>query len=231
MNGPSAKKDNAAAWGLPKVLDYFDDHRTSGEDVYPSERHFLDEQLSDGMTVLDVGCAQGGFANIIGEQIGNLRYTGIDINDEMIRRAQTKYPHHRFIRVSEGSFGVDDGDRFDLVLVLGILHLHENWRQTIAGAWRHTARCLILDLRETDGESIEDKSRSAFRMNFNGGDNEHAQPWLPYNIISSELAGITVAELCTGARKIREFGYPHAVSEAADTPIDTVTTRTYCIER
>jgi SAM-dependent methyltransferase len=231
MSSPPTKADNAAAWGLPRVLEYFDDHRSRSDDVYPSEWHFLEEQLHDGMSVLDVGCAQGGFANIIGERISGLHYTGIDISAEMVHRARDKFPQHNFHQVSEGSFGIDDNEQFDLVLVLGILHLHEDWRQTISGAWHHTRKSLILDLRETDGDTIEDKSRSAFRMNFNGGDDEYAQRWLPYNILNSDTAGKIVAELCVDASRIRDFGYPHAVSEAADTPFQTVTTRTYCIEQ
>ena len=82
--------DNAAAWGLPGVLDFFSRHRTTSEDVYPSEWLFLKDRLRDGMSVLDVGCAQGGFASVLDEHLGDFSYTGLDINSEMIALARER---------------------------------------------------------------------------------------------------------------------------------------------
>ena len=222
---------NADAWGLPRVLDFFETRRAATAEVYPSEWHFLEGRLHDGVRVLDIGCAQGGFASIIGEHVGDFSYTGLDINAEMVRRARQRHPRHTFHHVPEGDYSVLGETRFDLVLVLGILHLREAWRDTIAAAWKHAGACLILDLRETDGPSIEDKSVSYMKMDFHGGGAEHARATLPYNIINATEALETVRELCEGAGGILDYGYEHPVTGTAVTPARQVTARVYCIER
>ena len=222
---------NADAWGLPRVLKFFETRRAATTEVYPSEWHFLEGRLHEGVSVLDIGCAQGGFASIIGEHIGDFSYTGLDINAEMVRRAGQRHPRHTFHHVPEDDYSVLGETHFDLVLVLGILHLHETWRDTIAAAWRHTGECLILDLRETDGLSIEDRSVSYMKMDFHGGGAEHARTTLPYNIINATEASDIVSALCRGAGTIRQFGYTHPVSHAARTPLVEVVANTYQIER
>lgn len=222
---------NAAAWGLPRVLDFFDSRRASTEEVYPSEWFFLKDHINEGVSVLDIGCAQGGFARVLGEHLARFSYTGVDINADMIARARDRHPGHTFHHVPEGDYAVLGNTRFDLVLVLGILHLHESWRDTVAAAWQYTGGCLILDLRETDGPSIEDKSVSYMKMDFHGGGDEHSAMTLPYNIINAGEALGTVTGLCEGAARISHYGYLHPVSSAAVCPVDRVMATTYCIER
>lgn len=222
---------NAEAWGLPRVLDFFEARRATTDEVYPSEWFFLRDRLRDGMTVLDVGCAQGGFARVLGEHLGAFSYTGVDINADMVARARAKHPGHAFHHVAEGDLAVLGERRFDLVIVLGILHLHEAWRDTLAAAWRHTGGCLVFDLRETHLPTIEDKARSYFRMDFHGGGPEHAETTLPYNVVNAGEALAVVTETCRGAARISHYGYLHAVSPAAVCPLDEVMANTYCVER
>ena len=225
------KPSNADAWGLERVVDFFDTERTTTGDVYPSEWIFLKEQLRAGMSLLDVGCAQGGFASVAAEHIAGFRYTGVDINAQMIERARERHPGHVFHHVPEGDLAVLGDAQFDLVLVLGILHLHEKWRDTIAAAWAHTGGALLLDLRETQFASVEDKAVSYFRMDFNGGDTRYEETTLPYNLINSADALDAVIAACPGARGLRRYGYLHPVSGAAVTPIETVMTSVYLVER
>ncbi len=88
--------NNAESWNQPNVVSFFDSHRTTTSDVYPSEWFFLKDQLQEGMSILDIGCAQGGFAGIIGEQLSKFSYTGVDISKAMITKASAKYPQHIF---------------------------------------------------------------------------------------------------------------------------------------
>ena len=222
---------NAEAWGLPRVLDFFEERRAATAEVYPSEWHFLEGRLREGVSVLDIGCAQGGFASIIGEHVSDFSYTGLDINAEMVRRARHRHPRHTFHHIPEGDYSVLGEARFDLVLVLGILHLHESWRDTISAAWKHAGECLIFDLRETDEPSIEDKSVSYMKMDFHGGGEEHARTTLPYNIINATEASNIVRELCRSAGRVLDYGYHHSVTGAAVTPARQVTAKVYCIER
>ena len=227
----SVSFDNAGAWGLPRVLDFFAERRTTGEHVYPSEWFFLKERLGEGISVLDVGCAQGGFATIIGEHVSSFRYTGLDVNPEMISRARARHPDHIFHHVAEGTFGLNPTERFDLVLVLGILHLHEIWRETLSQSWAHCGGTLIFDLRESAEPTIEDKARSYFRMDFNGGDDAHHTTNLPYVIVNSGDALALIEERCGDAKRLENYRYRHPVSAAAVTPIAEVMASVYCAER
>lgn len=226
-----AGESNSAAWSLPGVLDFFGAARRSTAQVYPSEWFFLKDRLREGLSVLDVGCAQGGFADMLAEHLGDFRYTGVDVSAEMIARARARNPRHTFHTVPEGDLSVLDGERYDLVLVLGILHLHERWRDTIAAAWRLTAGSLVMDLRESDGPTVEDKARSWFRMDFGGGDDRHAATTLPYVIVNSAEALATVRRLTPGARRTSHFGYLHPVSGSASTPVPEVMANVWCVER
>lgn len=223
---------NAEAWGLPGVLNFFDAARSTTDQVYPSEWFFLRDRLHRGMSVLDVGCAQGGFADILAEHLDEFEYTGIDISAEMIAKAQKRHPRHCFHAVAEDAdWQCLQGRKFDLVMVLGILHLHEGWRQTIARAWDHSSGCLILDLREHDGATIEDKSVSSFSMRFGADDALHAQTRLPYIIVNSADALSQIRQRTVGAGKISHYGYIHPVSSAAQSPVTEVMTNVWCIER
>jgi SAM-dependent methyltransferase len=222
---------NARAWGLPRVVAFFDRRRDTTAEVYPSEWVFLKEKLVEGLSVLDVGAAQGGFAAVLAEHLKDFSYTGIDINADMVARARARFPAHSFHHVAEGDFAALGEARFDLVLVLGILHLHEGWRATLAGAWARTRGALILDLRETWRPGIEDKARSYFRMDFNGGGGDYAEARLPYNVINSADAIAEIARLCPGHARIRQHGYTQPPGGAARTPFETVIAKAYCVER
>ena len=71
----NATSDNAEAWGLPRVLDFFSDHRNTSDQVYESEWFFIKDRLREGMSLLDVGSALGGFVDC--------------------RRAPRQFPLHR----------------------------------------------------------------------------------------------------------------------------------------
>ncbi len=102
MTRKSSAHQNSQAWGLPNVLNYFNGHRTTSQHVYPSEWIFFRDRLAEGIDILDVGCAQGGFAGIVAEHVKAFSYTGVDINEDMIRIAKDKFPAHQFINIKEG---------------------------------------------------------------------------------------------------------------------------------
>lgn len=229
--GGNTMSNNSAAWSQTKVVDFFDEHRTKTEDVYPSEWFFLKDRLKENMSVLDIGCAQGGFAGIIGDQLINFSYTGLDISEEMIKRAKIRQPTQTFHHIHENDFSVlSGGGGFDMTLVLGILHLHETWRETIAVAWEYTSSTLLLDLRETFEKTIEDKSKSYFGMDINGVNADYSDV-LPYNIINAGEALAEIYTNCHGASKISHFGYMQKPSNTTVTPIKDIFANVYCVEK
>lgn len=231
MTEISSTLKNAQAWGLPNVLEYFNDHRTTSSHVYPSEWVFLRDRLLEGISILDVGCAQGGFAGIIGEHIKKFAYTGIDSNEDMIRLAKEKFPAQNFAKIEGGDLSSLANAKFNLVLVLGILHLHESWRQTLAEAWKYCADSLIFDLRETHRDTIEDKNISYFKMNFGDEGDTSNSFTLPYNLINATEAEETIYRIFHDAAKIEHYGYRHPLSDSAVSPEKNAITRTWCITR
>jgi SAM-dependent methyltransferase len=223
--------NNADAWNLPKVVDYFSTRRKETKDVYPSEWFFLKDRLYEGMSILDIGCAQGGFSNILSENIIDFSYTGLDISGEMIKLARAKFPKHTFHHIPENDYTILQENQFDLVLVLGILHLHESWKETLKAAWEHSKKTLIFDLRESHLPTIEDKSKSFFKMDINGGNDTYKSTTLPYNIINSSDALQIINDICTGANKLAHYGYLHTPADSAQCPMGKVLINTYCSEK
>jgi trans-aconitate methyltransferase len=231
VSRPVDGTDQVAAWGLPRVLAFFESHRHTTDELYPSERFFVDPRMRPGISVLDIGCAVGGFADMLAEHLDRYSYTGIDVNANMIDRARTRRPELEFHHIVKNDFSPLGGRRFDLVLALGFLHLTTHWRQTLIDAWRHTGDALVFDLRETHRATVEDTAISFFRMNFNGGGREYEEATLPYNILNSSDAVSAVIESCPDARNISHYGYLHQVGAAAVTPVDRVMANVYCVER
>ena len=221
--------NNAESWNLPNVVSFFDTHRKTSSDVYPSERFFLEEKLKEDISVLDIGCAQGGFAAIISEKLNKFSYTGVDISKNMIDKAIEMYPQHQFYHVKEDDYSaLIDG--YDMVLVLGILHLHETWRDTISVAWKHTKSVLILDLRETFEKTVENKKKSYFAMDINGSNGDYLDV-LPYNLINASEAKETIVSICKGASKISHYGYTQNPSSTTVTTTNNIFANVYLIEK
>lgn len=213
------------------MLKFFGAERRATQDVYPSEWLFLKDMLREGVSILDLGCAQGGFASIVAENIQAFSYTGVDISPAMIARAKKLHPQHEFLCVPEGNYSMLKARRFDVVLALGFLHLHLGWRDTLAAAWSYTAGSLLIDLRETHQATLEDPKASRFRMNFDGNDAAANHVFLPYIIVNTSEALETVSRICGGARSIARYGYLHPVSNLADSPIHQTMATTYRIDR
>ena len=58
-------KEQLEGWSANDTVDFFVNHRNTYEDLYKSEKYFLTKELILSMdSILDVGCAAGGFCNI-----------------------------------------------------------------------------------------------------------------------------------------------------------------------
>ncbi len=227
--GPQSS--NAGAWGTAGIMKYLSENRTTTKHVYESEWHFLKGLMKEEMSILYVGCAQGGFVNIFREHLDSFSYTGIDINEDMIRQARDQYPAQTFHHAWEGDFSAVAGQRYDLVLVLGILHLHETWRETLAAAWQCTGQDILFDLRETKQETLQDKKLSYFRPPVYDGTDVSDAPTLPYSVINESEANSIILDICGAAAKTDKYGYTHPVSAFASCPYEKVIMRTWKVSR
>src|SRR3989338_9141959 len=80
------------AWSSENSLEFYKNNRNKKKDLYDSEHHFISKILKPGIRILDIGCASGGFSNILKSFESNITYVGIDSSPELIKQAKIQYP-------------------------------------------------------------------------------------------------------------------------------------------
>lgn len=224
--------DLNSTWGLEKVVDFYKSSRDTPQDLYPTEQHFILPRLKEGMSILDIGCATGGFATAFKQQISDFEYTGLDVSSEMIKVAKEKNPEHQFHVIEEADFSPLKDKTFDLVICLGILHLHPAWRETAIQAWKHVKGSFIFDLREIASPTVEDINESSFKMDFNGGDETHKETILPYILLNTNDAlNFVLSNFSEQAKEIQHLGQLKKPRTSSPMPTSQVMMNTWCIER
>jgi len=81
---------NYREWLHSNVVNFYTKHRDKVKDLYESEKFFLPDILFLGAKVLDIGCAAGGFYNIMCNLQSKIEYVGIDISHILIKKAKDK---------------------------------------------------------------------------------------------------------------------------------------------
>ncbi len=99
-------------------------------------------------TVLDYGCGTGDFYRFLKRRSINVRYTGVDINENFINLARDKYPECTFRVISA------DGDElegfYDYIFICGVFNLQvpgveDDLRNTLVTLFKHCNRGLALN--------------------------------------------------------------------------------------
>jgi SAM-dependent methyltransferase len=136
----------------PELTEFFLTQRSSPEDLYPSERRFLPELAAGAESVLDVGCAAGGFVDIWRAFNPDLRYTGVDVSEALVAAARRRHPDAMFL-VGNCAAGLSLPDRAaDVVAALGWLHWEPRYADALCELWRLTGRSLFFDVRLHDAD-------------------------------------------------------------------------------
>lgn len=100
----------------PRACDYGDP--TSQQKKFQVLSEVMD--LS-GRRVLDVGCGFGDFGVYLQEQYDDVRYSGLDLSEQMIERARSLHPKFRF---RQGNLlDLPIAERFDVITANGIFYL------------------------------------------------------------------------------------------------------------
>ena len=125
--------DRSKAWSQPSALDFYSKHRHEVSDLYPSEQVFLPRVLFPGAKVLDIGCASGGFFNIMRSMEPTIDYVGMDIVEAAVELAQNRYPEARFMLADGFEIPFDDGT-FDLVHCTSVLNNEPRYQELLPEA-------------------------------------------------------------------------------------------------
>jgi SAM-dependent methyltransferase len=131
----------------PDLITFYTQHRNRPEDLYPSERRFLPWLAKQSSSVLDVGCAAGGFRNIWRHYQPAIKYTGVDVSASLIDAARRLYPDSTF-QQGNCAAGLSLSNRYATVVqALGWLHWEPEYQRALAELWRLTDRYLFFDVR------------------------------------------------------------------------------------
>lgn len=194
------------AWGSPESQAYYRQNRNRPEDLYPSERYFLPDVLAKVGTMLDVGCAAGGFASVVMSFNPRVRYTGADVLPAFVEQARREHPDSSFF-VTDGVHFETPPGAFDLVHASGVLHLNGRYRDMVAAMWAQTSRYLLCDLRLTRGRTACGRMESPF--------GEATPVSLPYVVLNVDDALNLFRALEPRPDVLRVRGYRHRASGSA----------------
>ncbi|MFQ5872871.1 MAG: class I SAM-dependent methyltransferase [Dehalococcoidia bacterium] len=212
------------AWATADSLEFYRSHRTRPEELYPSERLFLPELARQVRNCLDVGCAAGGFSDIMKAFNPSLSYTGVDIIPRFVELARAAHPDGEFF-VSDGVHLPFEPEGFDLVFSSGVLHLNSRYQDIVRACYSMCRRYLLCDFRLTEGPSVTGE----MVVNFD----EHSPPTppLPYLVVNTEALVAFLKRLTPRPASIQARGYNHAPSPEARIPLKEVTVAFFLISK
>lgn len=207
-------------WSNTNSVYFYSTERNTIKELYPSEKYFLDKLVKPDVSVLDVGCAAGGFYNIFKEYDSSINYTGIDFSHELLHSAKINDLNSSFI-VGGGNHLPFKNDTFDIVFCSGVMPITFDWPDILRECWRVTKQNFIFDVRLIEsGNSIENIEESYQRIAF-------FNEWDGYSVVPYIILNIN--DFCTKLSllepypaKIDSYGYMNKVSEMAVTPYKEV---------
>tara|TARA_Y100000034_G_scaffold33133_1_gene40659 strand:+ start:853 stop:1650 length:798 start_codon:yes stop_codon:yes gene_type:complete len=136
---------NHEAWQFENTVSFYSNERNSVKDLYDSERNIVIDTASEVTSVLDVGCAVGGFSSIFHELNANIKYTGVDVAPKMVAKAKENHPGSNFY-ITDGINLDFHNDSFDLVICTGILIHQPRFLELIKEMVRVSKKYIIVDL-------------------------------------------------------------------------------------
>ena len=184
--------------------------------------------LFPGIKVLDVGCASGGFFNIMRTLEPTVDYTGIDIAGPAVDLARQTYPDARF-EVADGvTIPFIDGT-FDLVHCTSVLVIEPRYQEVWEEMYRVSSRFVLADMRLLkDIAGQEGFQDSHYRIQFDAQDQEGT---VPYVVSDADKVINCLLNLDPRPQALRGTGYFHEVSNMADTRYSQVCMSILLVEK
>lgn len=122
-------KSSKNSWGYYNVTHFYLKNRNKVSDLYDSEKILLKKIKTKINSVLDFGCAAGGFNSIFNKIFKGVHYTGIDFDKEMIKLSKKKYTHKsKFVLSSNIPRKIKN---HDLVFSTGVMNHVRNYKNII----------------------------------------------------------------------------------------------------
>ena len=215
----------AKEWSNQSAIDYYSENRHEISDLYPSETIFLPRVLFPGAKVLDVGCASGGFFNIMRSYEAHIEYTGVDLSERAVELAKERYPEATFI-VTEGFELFFANNTFDVVHCTSVFNNEPNYQAMLQEMYRVSNRFVLMDIRLLKG--IGRQAESVYNIQFNS---EGVEAKVPYVVNDADEVANFVLQLDPKPKALRGTGYFHQVAKEAETPHDEVCMSLFLIQK
>jgi ubiquinone/menaquinone biosynthesis C-methylase UbiE len=164
------------AWSSKKIVSYFYNNRSTFNSLYKGEKYLISKYVKKNDTVLDIGCAQGGLFKILKKKFGNIDYTGLDFNKEMINLAKKKIDKKNFFLFKGKNYYSFFKKKFDVVIIFGILHLNTNWKSILINAYKVAKKKVLFDLRFASNQNSNLKNYLS--LNFDNRSKKFSIPYL-----------------------------------------------------
>ena len=129
-------KHSAAFWNF--IARRYSNQAISDQDSYEYKLDETRKIFHDGMCVLELGCGTGGTSVLHSEHVAHIHAT--DLSENMIeiargRAADAGVENVSFECISTDEFAFE-GEVYDVVLALSLLHLLKNRREVIASIYK-----------------------------------------------------------------------------------------------
>lgn len=207
--------DEQKAWGNDGNEDFFSLFRSDPKYLYRSEKFFLPKILKQVRNCLDVGCACGGFSNIMKSFNPQLQYTGIDIIPKFIEVAKRKYKDSEFKVCDATDIDFKEGT-FELVHCSGSLHLTVHYKKIVEEMYRVSSQYVLFDFRLTHQKDVLGE------MDVNLMGQRTAKQILPYYVLNIEKLLNFMKTLNPRPKFIKIKGYEHPPTKLARIGIDKI---------
>ena len=206
----------AKEWSNQSAIDFYSLNRHEISDLYPSEKVFLPRVLFPGAKVLDVGCASGGFFNIMRSFEPHIEYTGIDLSDTAVELATERYPEAKFMVTTGFRLPFQDND-FDIVHCTSVFNNEPNYQEMLEEMYRVSNRFVLVDIRllKDLGKQLE----SVYNIQFNG---KEVEATVPYVVNDADEVANFILQMKPRPKALYGTGYFHQVAKEAVTPYDDV---------
>jgi len=206
----------AKEWSNQSAIDFYSQNRHEVSDLYPSEKIFLPRVLFPGAKVLDVGCASGGFYNIMRSFEPHIEYTGIDLSEKALELAVERYPEARFV-VTEGFRLPFQDNEFDIVHCTSVFNNEPNYQEMLEEMYRVSNRFVLVDIRLL--KDLGSQLESVYNIQFNG---KTVEATVPYVVNDADEVANFIMQLKPSPKALYGSGYFHQVAKEAETDHDNV---------
>ena len=193
------------AFGSKNNIEKYTYSRNKISDLYLSEKKFFIPSVKKSKTFLDFGCATGNFINIIDKLTQIKNFTGLDVSNDMLKRARLLHPKNKFKKFNGNKIMLNG--KFNLVFSFGTLIYCANYKKIIDDLINYSNKFINFDVRLVFGKSINNKNISYQIIS------KKPLITLPYILINFSEFVEFLLKITNCRYKISFFGYKHSVAK------------------